>query len=1144
MSKFVHLHVHTHYSLLDGMGKIPALLDKAKELGMDAIAITDHGVMYGAAEFYQQAKLREIKPIIGMETYVAPRKLEDKVAKLDTSPGHLTLLAKNSQGYQNLIKLSSIAHLEGYYYKPRVDKEILSKYSSGIVALSGCFSGEVAKNVSNGNLKKAEEAIYSYKNIFKDDFYLEVQYQPGMEDQDKINKDILELAKKTNTKAVATKDVHYINKDDREAAEILLCTQTGKTMDDPDRLKIESDLSLTSPEEMTKAFKNNPEVIANTVEISNKCSLEIEFGKIHLPHFTVPKNKDVDEYLKEMVYKGLIDRYHTKIKEDLSSDITKRAEYELGVIKRTGFASYFLIVQDFVNYAKSQGIMVGPGRGSAAGSIVSYALRITDIDPLKFNLLFERFLNEERIAMPDIDMDFADSRREEVIQYVINKYGADHVAQIITFGTMMARGAIRDVGRALGMSYNEVDVIAKMIPTGLHLLEAIDTVPELKNLYRTDPKITKLLDLSIKLEGVARHASTHAAGVVISPKPLTEYVPLQKATKGETSIVTQYQMGDLEALGLLKMDFLGLSNLSIIQDALEIIEAVEKINIDINTLPLDDKKTFEMLSRGETTGVFQLESDGMKRVLKDLKPTQFEDIVAVVALYRPGPMQWIDSYVKRKHGKEPVEYLHKKLENALSETYGIPVYQEQVMQIAKDIAGFSGPQADILRKAMGKKIKALMDKQKVLFIEGAEKNGFSKDQANKIFAMMEDFAQYGFNKSHAACYAMIAYWTAYLKAHYPNCFMAALLTSDQTNMDRVTIEVKEAERMGMEILPPDVNESFQGFAVVPDTNNIRFGLLAIKNVGEGPAEGIVKERKINGKYKTIEDFITRMDSQVINKKPLEALIKSGALDSIGNRGKLLANLEILLKVGANGKKNVSEGQTDMFSLTEEIKVPEIVLKNEMKVDKRQIMAWEKELLGLYISEHPLREFEDFLQKNAMHISTVEKTMMDQIIVVGGVITKIHKIITRSKEVMIFATIEDTTGSIEVLVFPKMLEQNPTLWIEDNIVLVKGRVSSNKDDDPKIVMEKARRLSEKDLRQLKSDAPILITVPLKRESDKEKLGRIKDILMKNQGQSEVIIKIEGLNETKKIKSKVKLNTSLDIISQIEDITGIPIEYISI
>ncbi|NTU69417.1 DNA polymerase III subunit alpha, partial [bacterium] len=980
--------------------------------------------------------------------------------------------------------------------------------------------------------------------IFGTDFYLEVQYQPGWDEQEKVNKNLFLLGEKTNTKIVATKDVHYINKDDREAAEILLCTQTGKTMDDPDRMTIDTDLSLTSQEEMINAFKNNPEVIENTVEISNKCNLDIKFGENHLPHFKVPKGKEVDEFLRDEVYKGLLERYNTKSVEKLSKEIKSRADYELGVIQRTGFASYFLIVQDFVRFAKREGIMVGPGRGSAAGSIVSYALKVTDIDPLKFNLLFERFLNEERIAMPDIDMDFADSRREEVIQYVINKYGADHVAQIITFGTMMARGAIRDVGRALGMSYGEVDVIAKMMPTGLHLLEAIDAVPELKTLYKTDPKITRLLDLSIRLEGVARHASTHAAGVVISPKPLTEYVPLQKATKGETSIVTQYQMGDLESLGLLKMDFLGLSNLTVIQDALEIIEAVEKINLDINTLPLDDEKTFKMLSKGETTGVFQLESDGMKRVLKDLKPTKFEDIVAVVALYRPGPMQWIDSYVKRKHGKEAVKYLHPKLENSLSETYGIPVYQEQVMQIAKDIAGFSGPQADILRKAMGKKIKALMDKQKILFIEGAGKNGFTKEQAIEIFSMMEDFAQYGFNKSHAACYAMIAYWTAYLKAHYQNCFMAALLTSDQTNMDRVTIEVKEAERMGMEVLPPDVNESFQGFAVVPNTNNIRFGLLAIKNVGEGPADGIVKERKENGKYKSIEDFITRMDSQIVNKKPLEALIKSGALDSVGERGKLLANLEILLKAGSSGRKNVSEGQTDMFSLTEEMKVPEIVLKNEMKIDKRQVMAWEKELLGLYISEHPLKDFEDFLKKNAKQIFEIEKDMMDQTVVVGGVITKIHKIITRSKEIMIFATIEDTTGSIEVLVFPKMLENNTAMWVEDNIVLVKGRVSSNKDDDPKIVLEKARKLSEKDLKETKAGAPILITVSLKKESDKEKLPKIKDILLRNPGQSEVIIKIESLNDTKKIKPNLKINASLEVISEIEEIAENPIEYLSI
>jgi len=831
MKKFVHLHVHTHYSLLDGMGKIPNLLDRAKELGMDSIAITDHGVMYGALEFYQEAKLRGIKPILGMEAYVAPRSHDLKQPKLDTDSYHLTLLAKNKQGYLNLMKLSTIGHLDGYYYYPRIDKKLLKEYNEGIIALSGCLSGEVARSALSGNDSKALKAVEDYKNIFGDDFYIEVQHLPGEEDQEIANKKLFELGKKTGTKIVATKDVHYVNKDDREAHDILICVQTGKTVEDENRLKMDTDLSLASGDEMADAFKNNPEVITNTIEIAKKCSVEIELNQILIPPFKLPSGETPNSYLEKLCHEGLEKRYQKKI-TDISKEVIDRLDYELGVIERTGFAPYFLIVADFVNYAKDQGILVGPGRGSAAGSLVSYVLNITDLDPLEFNLLFERFLNAERISMPDIDMDFADDRRGEVIEYVIQKYGADHVAQIITFGTMAAKAAVRDVGRAMGLSYGDVDKIAKLIPFGLHLIEAIESSPELKNLYRNDETVKKLIDFAMKLEGVARHASTHAAGVVISPQPLVNYVPLQKAVKGNTSIVTQFAMGDLESMGLLKMDFLGLSNLTIIGGALEIIEAVEHVNIDIETIPMEDKETFKLLSRGGTTGVFQLESDGMKRILKDLKPTVFEDIIAVVALYRPGPMQWIDDFIKRKHGKSHVKYIHPTLENALKETYGIPVYQEQVMQIAKDVAGFSGPQADTLRKAMGKKIATLMKKQKQLFIDGAIKNGLSKELAQKIFDMMEDFAQYGFNKSHAACYAMIAYRTAYLKAHYPNCFMAALLTSDQNNMDRVTIEVSECERMGIEVLPPDVNESFGGFSVVPGTSNIRFGLSAIKNVGQ------------------------------------------------------------------------------------------------------------------------------------------------------------------------------------------------------------------------------------------------------------------------------------------------------------------------
>lgn len=1132
MKKFAHLHVHTHYSLLDGMGKIPNLLDRAKELGMDACAITDHGVMYGVLEFYQEAKIRNMKPILGMEAYVAPRDHTSKVPKLDTDVSHLTLLAKNNTGYQNLLKLTTIGHLEGYYYHPRIDKKLLKQYSEGIIALSGCFKGEVGKYAVSGNKKKALEVLKEYKDIFGDDFYLEVQYLPGFEDQKLLNDKLFELGKETGTKIVATKDVHYVNPDDKDAHEILLCVQTGKTIEEEDRMKMDTDLSLTPHEEMAEFFKDNPEVIENTIKIAEQCNVEIELGKILLPKFEVPKGKTPMSYLKELTEKGIEWRYKKKLK-DLPKEIKNRLDYELSVIDKTGFASYFLIVSDFVNYAKREGILVGPGRGSAAGSIVSYVLNITDIDPLKFNLLFERFLNAERISMPDIDMDFADDRRGEVIEYVIKKYGADHVAQIITFGTMAAKGSVRDVGRAMGLSYGDVDKIAKLIPFGVHLIEALEISPELKGLYINDETVKKLIDFAMKLEGVARHASTHAAGVVISPKPLVTYVPLQKAVKGNTSIVTQFQMGELESLGLLKMDFLGLSNLTVIGNALEIIEAVENTKIDIEKIPLDDKKTFEMLSYGNSTGVFQLESEGMKRILRELKPTKFEDIIAVVALYRPGPMQWIDQFINRKHKRTEVSYLHPKMENALKETYGIPVYQEQVMQIAKDLAGFSGPQADTLRKAMGKKISSLMKKQKDLFVDGAVKNKIDKKLAEKIFIVMEDFAQYGFNKSHAACYAMIAYQTAYLKAHYPNCFMAALLTSDQSNMDRITIEIQECERMGIEVLPPDVNESFGGFAVVPQTGNIRFGMSAIKNVGEAPIETIVHERKNKGPYKSVEDFIKRIGAEAINKKVLESLIRSGSLDALEERGKLLSNMELLLNFGSKNKKNSQNGQTDMFSIIGDSENhAHLDLKDGISVDKKQKMAWEKELLGIYISEHPLKEFAEVLDNKTTRISSLNKNMLNRKIIVGGVITKIKKVLTRSKEQMLFALLEDQTSRIEILVFPKVLDAYPGLWDEDRIMLIQGKVSENKDGELKIIAEKARELNQNDLKEKKLK---IVTLKIQKKEDNEMLKKIKGILENNKGNDEIILQLKHNGDTKKIKIPFGVNLDKETENKLKNIT---------
>jgi DNA polymerase-3 subunit alpha len=985
MDEFVHLHVHSHYSLLDGLSKIDGLLDRAKELGMKSLALTDHGNMYGSLEFYQKACERGIKPIIGVETYIAPRSRLSKVAKVDTDSSHLVLLAKNFEGYLNLVKIVTEAHTKGYYYVPRIDKDFLRKHSSDLFALSACLGGEIPKLVLSGNLVKATEKAEEYQNIFgQGNFFLELQYQEKSDDLKKANKGILEIAKKTKIPLVATNDIHYLKKDDQNAHEVLLCVQTGKTIDDERRLSMsEGDLSMLTPQEMLDNFKKNPEACQNTVKIAKECNLKIDLGQVQLPTFEVPKPYDDNGYLRALCLGGLLKRYKNSSSADkvqdhplkiekvnkaelnkINKEAIQRLDYELEVIKKAGFASYFLIVADFVNYARSKGILVGPGRGSAAGSIVSYLLNITNIDPLKYGLLFERFLNLERIAPPDIDLDFADNRRDEVIEYVSQKYGNDHVAQIITFGTMQARNAVRDTGRALGMSYGEVDRIAKLIPFGLGLAKSISDTSELKELYDQDKSVKRLLDMAQKLEGVVRHASTHAAGVVIAPKTLNYYVPLQKSTREGTQLVTQYSMYDLEAIGLLKMDFLGLANLTILDNAIKIIEKTRQTKINLEKIPYDDKKSFELLSKGETVGIFQLESEGMKRCILKLKPTCIDDIIAIVALYRPGPMQWIDSFINRKHGREKVEYVHPLVKNALKNTYGIAVYQEQIIQIAKDLAGFSGPEADILRKAMGKKIASLMTKMRSKFIDGAIKNKVDRKIAEQIFNSMEDFSAYAFNKSHAACYAVIAYETAYLKAHYPEEFMAALLTSDEGNIDRIAIEVAECERMGIKVLPPSVNDSLSNFTPIGD-KEIRFGLKAVKNVGAGIIEAIVLARN-EGKFKSLEDFLTRVLSQEINKKNIESLIKCGAMDEFGSsREQLLAATESILRYAQKIQKDSINGQTDIFGVIGTERAPALNLPKVDKLSGREKLSWEKELLGIYLTEHPLKDFEAYLEKKVL-----------------------------------------------------------------------------------------------------------------------------------------------------------------------------------
>ena len=1135
--KFVHLHVHTQYSLLDGMCKLPQLLDKAKSFGMPACAITDHGVMYGVIDFYKEAKRRDIKPLLGCEMYMAPRKLTDKDGKIDTKPNHLVLLAKNETGYKNLMKLSTIAHLEGYYYKPRIDKEVLAKHAEGLVALSACLHGDITSKLMEGQEKKAEESLKYYKDLFGEDFYLELQYHPGFDQQEKANKLLKNFAKKHGVQLVATKDVHYVDREDNEAHDALLCIQTGRTVDDESRLKFDGDQSFVSPKEMIEAFKDVPEAIENTIKIAEKCNLELELGKILIPKFDVPKGETLKNYLEKLVEEGIKKKYGK-----VTPEIRKRVEYEMGVIEKMGYESYFLIVWDFVNWAKDQGIIVGPGRGSAAGSVVSYALNITELEPMKYDLLFERFLNPDRISMPDIDMDFADDRRHEVIEYVADKYGKDHVAQIITFGTMAARAAIRDTGRVLGVPYGDVDKIAKVTPPNEHLADSIRDNPELRALYNTDEKIKKLLDIAMRLEGVARHSSTHAAGVVISEKPLINYTPLQKAAKGDIATNTQYSMWPIEDIGILKMDFFGLSNLTILKNALRIIKKVYGKEINLEEINLEDKKTYELLAHGGTTGVFQLESAGMKRNIKALKPTTFEDVIAMVALYRPGPMQFIDEFIARKRGKKKVTYYHPLMENALKNTYGIIVYQEQVMQISKDMAGFTGGQADTLRKAMGKKIAKMMKKMRIQFIDGSVVNGVQKQVAEKIFDDFENFAQYAFNKSHAACYALIAYWTAYLKAHYPESFMAALMTSDYSNIDRIAIDIDECRKMGIEVLPPSVNESYQEFATVKDTRNIRFGLQAVKNVGTGIIEALLTAREEGGNFKSVEDFCKRVDAKEINKKVMEAFIKSGAMDDFGDRSTLLFNLEKILEFAQKSQKNSLSGQIDLFG-GQGIEMPGLKLeKPPADATSKEKLGWERELLGIYISEHPLDGYQEYVANNGItSLKNLDDDTTSKEVRVACVVSNIQKILTKKKESMLFVKVEDKSGSGELVVFPKTLTAYKEFFVEGRLLLINGKVNM-KDNDPKILVDSVNDLGEIEDLEIGGNSNLLrfkdnqLNIYVPKYTETEKLAKLKKILSDSSGENEVIIHLELNNVEKKVKMPLGVTFSEELENDIVAILG--------
>jgi DNA polymerase-3 subunit alpha len=1096
--KFTHLHLHSHYSLLDGLAKIDDIIDRVKELGMDSVAITDHGTMYGVIEFYEKAKAKGVKPIIGCEVYEAIRGMEDKTPNLDGRRFHLILLVRNEQGYKNLVKIVTEAHLKGFYYKPRVDLELLEKYSEGLIGMSACLQGRISHLLLSNKKEEAEEMALRYQKMFgKGNYYLEIQNHPGIPEQARVNKMMIELSKKTGIPLVATNDSHYVNKDDAEAQDVLMLINTGADINDKERLSmIGDDFSIKSKEEMIEDFKDVPEAIENTQKIVEQCNLELKLGEFKLPSFDVPEGKTSESYLRELCYLGIEKKYdiHSpelkdildkvakgkefkveEIKDVKLKEVIERMEYELSVINRTGFSGYFLIVQDFVNWAKNNRIVVGPGRGSAGGSIVAYLSNITNVDPLKYNLYFQRFLNPDRISPPDIDLDFTDKRRDEVINYVAEKYGRNKVAQIITFGTMAAKASIRDVGRALGYQYSYCDKIAKMIPLGFSLNDTLEKIDEFKSLYESDKEAERLIDLALKIEGCARHASTHACGVVISRNPLDDSVPIQHPTQDENGIVTQYEMHAVESMGLLKMDFLGLKNLTIIEETLKRIYAVRGINVDIDRIPLDDPKTYKLLQDGDCIGVFQLESDGMRRYVKQLKPTEIEDIIALVALYRPGPMQHIPEYINGKHKRKEVKYMHPLLKPILENTYGIPVYQEQIMRIAQDLAGFTLAEADILRKAIGKKIEKLLMEQKDKFVDGMKANKIDERIAVELWHWIEPFARYSFNKSHAACYAIIAYQTAYLKANYPVEYMAALLTAEGSDLERISILIEECKKMKIEVLPPEINESFSNFSVVPDKRQIRFGLSAIKNVGYNIVELIVNERKKNGHFKTIEDFISRVEAKVLNKKSLESLTRAGSFDNLKERNQILLNLEKLLDWSKKNQKIKESGQRGLFDNSTSVSFSNgITLDNVEPANEYDKLMWEKELLGLYISGHPLEKHREMLEQQTTSIRKIvadlngtgagsrnpfEKYIINgETVTIGGIISSIKKILTKKGDPMMFIKVQDLTDTIEVVVFPSMIEKNPYAFVENKIVSITGRTDT-KDGMPKVIASEVEEILE-------------------------------------------------------------------------------------
>lgn len=1197
-SDYVHLHNHTQYSLLDGLTKVPDLIKHVQDTGMEAVAVTDHGTLSGSIEFYKAAKEAGVKPIIGMEAYVAARTLYDKEPGKDKQNYHVILLAMDQAGYQNLMALSTIANLEGFYYKPRIDRQLLESHNEGLICLSGCASSEIGEALRSGQYAQAKDIASWYKQAFGDRYYLEIQdhghpkHTSMWEEQQTINDGLFKISKELDIPCVVTCDAHYLKHEDQEAHEILLCVQTGSFLSDDKRMSLKDfELHVTDPKEIISRWgKSHPELITNTRKIADRCDIQIELGKILIPKFPVPTGDTEKSYLRKLVFRGLAWRYGgvpeqkaIKLSVDqalksLSKDVVERAEYELSVIGDMNFNGYFLIIADFVNWGKDQGIVFGPGRGSAAGSIIAYSLKITELDPLKYDLMFERFLNPDRISMPDIDIDIQDNRREEVIQYCVEKYGKDRVANIVTFGRMAARNAVRDVARVLQVPYAEADRLAKMIPPpvqGRHipLAKSLKENSDLKHEYNSSNSSKEVFDLAMQLEGTIRSHGVHAAGVVIAPEDIVCFTPLELAQKGV--VATQYSMGPIEELGLLKMDFLGLSNLTILNNTLRIVRKVYGTELDLNDIPIEDKETFDLLQKADTTGVFQLESAGMKRYLKELKPTLFEDIIAIGALYRPGPMSEIPRFIKGKNNPASITYLHGSLKPILQDTYGVMVYQEQIIKLLQLVAGYTPGEADLVRKAIGKKKRDIMEAEEPKFIEGCIKQGLSRSDAQKLWAQIQPFADYSFNKAHATCYAQISYWTAYLKAHYPAAFMAALMTSDYDDKDRLAIEITECKHMGIKVLPPDVNESFLEFAVVPGEQTVRFGMGAIKNVGSGPVEEILRARAA-GAFTSLEDFLTRVSNRLVNRKTLESLIKSGAFDRFGERSELLYNLDLIIAFASRLQKQADSGQTDIFGNSSEVVMEQPKLELQPVIDPtddREQLVWERELLGLYLSQHPLELFETILAEKSIPIKSITTDHDGKKASLGGTIIDSRVITTKNGQKMAFVKIEDLTGEIEAIVFPSKFQDSVDLWQLDKVVIVTGKLNSRgrdgqSDGDIKIMVDEVKEITTDEAKNYKPTgvnakplkAPKAVKnskvnsteevnednvdqqkierlyIRLKSTSDEKTLLSLKNTIDNNRGDTEVVLVLGQDASKQAIKLPGGINSSGTGVNELKELVG--------